>query len=86
MEETEIIIETDNKPETEADEDLELPTNRIAFSNKNTNNNKNVNTARDRDNLYDDDPFKVKSSWIPDLKTQKEWNNFFNLKVRVNIR
>ena len=69
--------EEDNK---EDEDDMDLPTNGISF-NKSFNNKPSA--ARDRNDKHEDDPFKVKSSWIPDLRTEKEWNNFFYSGTKV---
>ena len=37
-------------------------------------------TARDK---TDDDPFRSKPSWIPDLRSEQDWETFLANKVRI---
>ena len=37
-------------------------------------------TARDK---MDDDPFRSKPSWIPDLRSEQDWEMFLANKVRI---
>ena len=41
-----------------------------------------ISSTRDK---MEDDPLRIKASWIPDLRCQQDWNSFLDNKVRMMI-
>ena len=74
-ENSEIVIEPDDS--------LDLVSNGISFSSGNNTLISKSSFSSNKDKTKsDDDPFRVKPSWIPDIRSQQEWDHFIETRVR----
>ena len=72
----------DDEIENEKEDEETLPSNGISF----TSNQNNINSkskfssgsmySKPSHEKMDDDPFRSKASWIMDIRSENEWNNF----------